>query len=317
MNNDAAEKKIRLYEADRALRNDSKFRDILSYILSQKFDPSLFGSRLQKARKAARITQCNLGEGIGVTGANICKLEKGKSGNEIRKGIRVDQLCYFCDALNVTPEYLLGFTENPTEHIVSESSERSAVLEAWNAFKTEKNPENQVRAIDPIYSDAPEVAAKVKFIIHSLWSTHFLLLFNLVRLAKQPIVSYGFTCRMFAESFVGKKPLPSCSDRDELIPADNRTAAPYIQVIYQRLLRRRGMRKPKEKLSSDVQAVYVQNVFCNILMELGSVSNDLLDIFTKIASSTFDDKERINIMIGCFVSNVFGNFDDTSLTEKS
>lgn len=227
MNNDAAEKKIRLYEADRALRNDSKFRDILSYILSQEFDPNLFGSRLQKARKAARITQCNLGEGIGVTGANICKLEKGRSGNEIRKGIRVDQLCYFCDALNVTPEYLLGFTENPTEHIVSESSERSAVLEAWNAFKTEKNPENQVRAIDPIYSDAPEVAAKVKFIIHSLWSTHFLLLFNLVRLAKKPIVSYEFTCRMFAESFVGKKSLPSCSDRDELIPVDDRTAAPY------------------------------------------------------------------------------------------
>ena len=231
MNNDAAEKKIRLYEADRALRNDSKFRDILSYILSQEFDPNLFGSRLQKARKAARITQCNLGEGIGVTGANICKLEKGRSGNEIRKGIRVDQLCYFCDALNVTPEYLLGFTENPTEHIVSESSERSAVLEAWNAFKTEKNPENQVRAIDPIYSDAPEVAAKVKFIIHSLWSTHFLLLFNLVRLAKKPIVSYEFTCRMFAESFVGKKSLPSCSDRDELIPVDDRTAAPYIQMI--------------------------------------------------------------------------------------
>lgn len=131
------------------------------------------------------------------------------------------------------------------------------------------------------------------------------------------IVSYEFTCRMFAESFVGKKSLPSCSDRDELIPVDDRTAAPYIQMIYQRLLRRRGMRKPKEKLSSDVQAVYVQNVFRNILMELGSVSNDLLDIFTKIASSTFDDKERINIMIGCFVSNVFGNFDDTSLTEKS
>lgn len=146
MNNDAAEKKIRLYEADRALRNNPQLRDILSYILSQEFDPNLFGSRLQKARKAARITQCNLGEGIGVTGANICKLEKGKSGNEIRKGIRVDQLCYFCDTLNVTPEYLLGFTENPTEHIVSESSERSAVLEAWNAFKTEKNPENQVRA---------------------------------------------------------------------------------------------------------------------------------------------------------------------------
>ena len=33
MNNDAAEKKIRLYEADRALRNTRKFRDILSYIL--------------------------------------------------------------------------------------------------------------------------------------------------------------------------------------------------------------------------------------------------------------------------------------------
>ena len=169
MNNDAAEKKIRLYEADRALRDTPKFRDILSYILSQKFDPSLFGSRLQKARKAARITQCNLGEGIGVTGANICKLEKGKSGNEIRKGIRVDQLCYFCDTLNVTPEYLLGFTENPTEHIVSESSERSAVLEAWNAFKTEKNPENQVRAIDPIYSDAPEVAATQTFqLLHTV-----------------------------------------------------------------------------------------------------------------------------------------------------
>ena len=317
MNNDAAEKKIRLYEADSALWNDTKFRDILSYIIPQKFDPNLFGSRVQKARKAARITQCNLGEGIGVTGANICKLEKGKSGNENRKGIRVDQLCYFCDTLNVTPEYLLGFTENPTEHIVSESSERSAVLEAWNAFKTEENPENKVGAIDPIYFDSPEVAAKVKFIIHNLWSTHFLLLFNLVRLAEKPIVSYKFTCRMFAESFVGKKPLPSCSDRDELIPADNRTAAPYIQVIYQRLLRRRGMRKPKEKLSSDVQAVYVQNVFRNILMELGRVSNDLLDIFTKIASSTFDDKERINIMIGCFVSNVFGNFDDTSPTEKS
>ena len=108
-----------------------------------------------------------------MTGANICKLEKGKSGNENRKGIRVDQLCYFCDALNVTPEYLLGFTENPTEHIVSESSERSAVLEAWNAFKTEENPENQVRAIEPIYLDSPEVAAKVKFIIHSLMEYAF------------------------------------------------------------------------------------------------------------------------------------------------
>lgn len=60
MNNDAAEKKIRLYEADRALRNDSKLRDILSYILSQEFDPNLFGSRLQKRAKLRVLLNATL-----------------------------------------------------------------------------------------------------------------------------------------------------------------------------------------------------------------------------------------------------------------
>lgn len=317
MSNVAVEKKVRLCEADSKLRNDPKFRDIISYILSQSFKPNLFGLRLERAREAAQISQSKLGKGIDMTGANICKLENGKSGKQTRKGITVEQLLYFCEALNVTPEYLLGFTENPTEHIVSESSERSAVLESWNTFKTKENPEDVFSVIDPAYLDAPEVAAKVKFIMHRLWNTHFLLLSNLVQLAERPIVSYDFTCQMFAESFVGKKPLPSCSDCDELMPFDDRTTSPHVQAIYQRLLRRRGMRAPKEKLSVDVQADYIQNIFRNILIELGSSSNDLLDIFTKVASLTSHDKNRVKTMLDCFVSTVFDDFDNAPSTEKS
>ena len=77
------------------------------------------------------------------------------------------------------------------------------------------------------------------------------------------------------------------------------------------------MRAPKEKLSVDVQADYIQNIFRNILIELGSSSNDLLDIFTKVASLTSHDKNRVKTMLDCFVSTVFDDFDNAPSTEKS
>ena len=60
MNNDAAEKKMRLYEADRALRNDPKFRDILSYILSQEFDPNHLALGCKKRAKLRVLLNATL-----------------------------------------------------------------------------------------------------------------------------------------------------------------------------------------------------------------------------------------------------------------
>lgn len=313
MTTEMTKTKVRLCEADLEFRKTPQFTDLLTDIITLNFDSALFGVRLSRARKDAHISQCELGKGIKVSGASISNIERGKSGNGVRKGIKTEQLMYFCDRLNVTPEYLLGFVDKPTEHIFFDDSEPFKVLQTLKKIKKaapDETPSSVFRAVDPLCSDSEEVISKVKFIMHNLWASHFMLLFDLIQLAETPIVSYNFVIEIIRESFIGKQPFPSDLSNNDMLPVSGEPNPTYVQMVYQRLVRRRNIRIPDKKASYSVQCNYTYNVFVNILVDVGYECKSLLDNFTKIAALTNRDKKRAKQMLDGFVPVYFGNFDE-------
>lgn len=61
-----------------------------------------FGDKLREIRKNKNLTQKELGEKIGKTGATICDWEKGKASPNIEDLVRL------ADVLQVTTDYMLG-----------------------------------------------------------------------------------------------------------------------------------------------------------------------------------------------------------------
>lgn len=68
----------------------------------------MIGGRLRSARLSRRFTQEQLYELSGVTLQDINRYENEKS------GIKADKLKLLASALNVSSDYLLGLTDNPT-----------------------------------------------------------------------------------------------------------------------------------------------------------------------------------------------------------
>ena len=68
----------------------------------------LIGRRIAAARALRRLTQTELGQGIGVTWRTISSVESGKS------MLRGDRIGAAARVLQVSADYLLGLTEDRT-----------------------------------------------------------------------------------------------------------------------------------------------------------------------------------------------------------
>ncbi|NBI68886.1 XRE family transcriptional regulator [Pseudoflavonifractor sp. 60] len=71
-------------------------------------DKSLFGSRLLALREQKGFSQKVIAELLHVTRTQVSDIENGKSGTNLD---RFHQLCEF---YQVSADYLLGFTDDPT-----------------------------------------------------------------------------------------------------------------------------------------------------------------------------------------------------------
>lgn len=291
MNRDKTQSKLDLYEDNQNWRNSEEFNDFLNSMVKEHFEPNHFGLRLSRAREAAHISQEELGRGIGVTGANISKIEDGKSGDKARKSISVEKLLYFCTRLNVTPEYLLGIVEEPTAHMISDPSE---AMEIWKI-----RPENAV-AIDPLCSDSEATAAAVKFIMKNLWSQNFPLLYDLFQLTERPAF-YDAMVQALQISFLRTVKQPDLTEDIQGLPISEETDTLYVKCVYNRLARRKNSHKFIDP-SDAVQRQNVYNAFVNNLLDLGRDNSALLAEFVKIASLTEKDKLRALNMLDGFVS---------------
>lgn len=69
---------------------------------------NIFGQRIFELRKAAGMTQRQVGENVGLSMQAINDIEKGRRETTITKAILIAQL------FNTTVEYLAGCTDNPT-----------------------------------------------------------------------------------------------------------------------------------------------------------------------------------------------------------
>lgn len=67
----------------------------------------ILAERIKKLRKAQKITSTELAEKIGLSRTAISQIERKKSAPS------VEALCRLAKALDCTPDYLLGFTDEP------------------------------------------------------------------------------------------------------------------------------------------------------------------------------------------------------------
>ncbi len=74
------------------------------------FQKDLFGERLFAARKASGENQEKLGKLLGVTKTQISEMENGK------KTTTAEKIALICRHYNISSDYLLGLTDDPTPY---------------------------------------------------------------------------------------------------------------------------------------------------------------------------------------------------------
>lgn len=74
------------------------------------FDKNLFSSRIKLLRQQNKISQSVLAEVLGVTKTQISDLENGKTTTNLEK------LVILAKYFDVTTDYLLGCSDDPTRH---------------------------------------------------------------------------------------------------------------------------------------------------------------------------------------------------------
>lgn len=72
------------------------------------FDKKLMGQRLSEIRKSKGIARKEVIELLNVTRTQISDIENGKSGTTL------DRLYQLCEFYQVSADYLLGITDDPT-----------------------------------------------------------------------------------------------------------------------------------------------------------------------------------------------------------
>lgn len=97
------------FVAEQEARNQAAQEAQQRRILDQDLDMKLFASRLKTARREARLTQTALAEWCGLNLPNLNALERGKA-----DGIRAVTLVRLACMLEVSADFLLGLTDDPT-----------------------------------------------------------------------------------------------------------------------------------------------------------------------------------------------------------
>ena len=72
------------------------------------FDRETFGLKLLILRRKRKLSQSEIAELLGVTATQISDMENGKSGTTL------DKLVTLCEYYQVSADYLLGRTDDPT-----------------------------------------------------------------------------------------------------------------------------------------------------------------------------------------------------------
>lgn len=73
------------------------------------YDKELMGKKIKVARKEKGYTQEYLSELVGISNRTLNLMEKGKS------GMTIETLIKFCNALNVSPNYVLSYKSNTSD----------------------------------------------------------------------------------------------------------------------------------------------------------------------------------------------------------
>ncbi len=81
------------------------------------------GSKIKMLREEKGLTLEQLGDKIGVGKSTVRKWENGMIAN-----MRRDKISLIADALNVSPAYLMGWTESPDAEVKEESSHKESDL---------------------------------------------------------------------------------------------------------------------------------------------------------------------------------------------
>ena len=72
------------------------------------FDKKLFGARLLELREQKDFSQKAVADLLGVTRTQVSDIENGKSGTNL------DRFYQLCEFYQVSADYLLGITDDPT-----------------------------------------------------------------------------------------------------------------------------------------------------------------------------------------------------------
>ena len=97
------------------------------------FDKELMGKKIQMARKEKGYTQEYLSELVGISNRTLNLMEKGKS------GMKIETLIKFCNALDVSPNYILSYklSDNDKEFSLNRftPSQQKIIKEFLNTFE--------------------------------------------------------------------------------------------------------------------------------------------------------------------------------------
>lgn len=281
--------------------DSEKYLPVLKYIINNRDLLETFGNRLRAVRTAANVSQEALGREIHVSHANISYMEspKGK-----RKQINPTYLMYFCMRFQVSLEYMLGFTDNPTEQIFlkGENGLSELVIDRYynepSKVLEERQSSNVLKLKNPMTFLPPQYTTSARFVASALWEDQFDLLFLLYKISKKSTHIRDFFATILNKSFLSRCTLPKI---DEQYPAWMFTpSVPRLKVpdAWNTYLSEFSISPEKDDL---LAADIIYLTICDQLIELGFESSNLLEEFVKIASSDNIDKEKIRIMLQCFV----------------
>lgn len=74
------------------------------------FDKNIFSSRIKSLRKQNNISQSKLAETLGVSKTQVSDLENAKTTTNL------ERLFILAELFNVSTDYLLGLSDDPTRH---------------------------------------------------------------------------------------------------------------------------------------------------------------------------------------------------------
>lgn len=303
------QKKLRTTEL--SLFDFEAYRPLIETIASKEQYVKAYGKRLQKCRQSRCISQKVLARSLDISYGAIHKIETGKL-----KKINVDYFLLFCQYFNATPEYFLGFEEEPIkrDRLAAKGSaiplktylkneEQIATNTSKNNASTQTKPILIPVLVDPFEPIEKRYLNAPRFIISRLWDKQPLL-YKLYVFSNQSHHYHQVLLDTFELTFLKNRDFPS-KDFLEIyqgkpLPYSTEIALVYLQMLYDyehgicttQTYGYADYRKifPERPLYITEVTYTVQKIYEDAFLYLRSVNPDLLDGFSKIAF--LDDFEQ-------------------------